>query len=56
MKELLNIKDIEAITGFKKTKIYDAARNGHMPAPVKIGNTSRWKRSDINAWLNSLSA
>lgn len=55
MKErLLRLAQVEDKTGFKKSYLYREMRDGNFPKPIKLGSTSRWKESDIDAWINAL--
>ena len=44
----------ESVTGrtrMGKTTIYQMVARGSFPAPVKIGCTSRWLESEVDAWI-----
>lgn len=50
---LLRLNNVLAITGLKKTKLYDLIKSGDFPAPVKIGNRiSAWPDSDVADWIS----
>ena len=38
--------------GFGRSRIYALIAQGEFPAPVKVGKSSRWVRTEIDAWLN----
>ncbi len=43
-----------AVTGLTKSTLYRLARLGKFPKPVKLSErASGWKRSDVEAWINS---
>lgn len=56
---LLKYQEVVHLTGYCRANIYnfqkihseapDARRR--FPAPVKIGRTSRWRMSDVQAWI-----
>ena len=49
---LLNIRTVEAIVGFKKSKINDEIKEQRFPPPLKLSSTcSRWVSDDIRAYL-----
>ena len=50
---LLRLTQVEDMTGFKKSYLYREKNAGRFPEPVKIGTTSRWKESEVKAWIDS---
>ena len=44
MERLLTIRDVEQLTGFKKSSVYSFIEAGDFPKPIKIGRSSRWPR------------
>lgn len=53
--ELKTIQDLIKASGFKRTFIYAQIKQGNLPKPIKIGRCSRWKATDVEQWLASLS-
>ncbi len=52
---LLRRKEVEKLSGLSRASLYRHIQSGKFPAPVAIGTGSvRWKNSDIQAWLQSL--
>lgn len=51
---LMTIKDIEKMIGFNADWIYKRIARDQFPKPIKIGRSSRWKRSTIIEWNKSL--
>lgn len=49
--QLLPLPDVEASVGFKRSHIYDLIKKRRFPAPVAIGTSRRWKKSDIQNWI-----
>lgn len=53
-KQLLNIDDVKAMTGFSTTTIYKYIKEGTFPTPKKCGGrTVRWRLSDIQNYVDS---
>jgi prophage regulatory protein len=51
---LLRIRTVEALTAQGKSSIYALIARGDFPEPVRRGSRwSRWKSSDITAWLQA---
>lgn len=49
---LLNIRTVEALVGFKKSKINEEIKDKRFPPPVRrSANCSRWVSDDIRAYL-----
>ncbi len=54
---LLPLHDVEAIVGYKKSKIYNLMAEDKFPQPVRLGKrTVRWKNSAISSWIEGLSS
>ncbi|QDT53855.1 Helix-turn-helix domain protein [Caulifigura coniformis] len=49
---LLSIKDLCVITGVCRRTIHRIRKAGELPEPIRIGRRPRWRREDIDAWLN----
>ncbi len=47
---LLNVKQVAAYLQLKESTIYSWAQDGKIPA-IKIGRTWRFRRSDLDAWI-----
>jgi excisionase family DNA binding protein len=52
--EILNTEEVAALFGMKRTTVADYARRGVLPS-FKIGKHRRYRRSDIEAWLEEQS-
>jgi prophage regulatory protein len=48
---LINLDEVEIQVGFKSSFIYSRIQKGQFPAPIKIGASSRWRESEIQAWI-----
>lgn len=49
----LRLSQVESLTGFKKSKIYELIREGAFPTPMKFGKSSRWSAGDIEDYLKA---
>ncbi len=50
---LLPIPEVESRSGFKSSFIYQLIKENKFPAPVKIKNASRWRESEVQAWIQA---
>ena len=49
--KLLRLPDVEEIIGFKSTHIYKLIKEGHFPAPIKLGRRQAvWLSTQITDW------
>ena len=53
---LLSFSTLSAYTELNRTRVYSLIRQGKFPRPLKFGKTSRWRKSDIDAWINATAA
>ena len=51
MERLLTIREVEQLTGFKKSSVYSFIEAGDFPKLIKIGRSSRWPSGDISDWI-----
>lgn len=51
---LLPISEVMYRTSLSRSLLYSLVQQGKFPPPVKIGATSRWPSSQIDAWLHKL--
>jgi len=49
---LVKIKTVMEYVEFSKSKIYDLISKNQFPKPIKIGSSSLWKFSDIQAFID----
>lgn len=45
--------ELKALSGFSHAFIYRQIQKGKLPKADKWGRASRWKESDVKAWLSS---
>lgn len=50
---LINLDEVERITGFKSSYIYSQIQRRLFPQPVKIGTASRWRESQVQQWIHN---
>ena len=51
---LLRRRQVEEITGMRRSSIYRLMQSGDFPPPVRVGPAAvRWKESDITGWMES---
>lgn len=47
---------VMARTGMSRSWVYKEMAAGRFPQALKIGSASGWKASDVDAWMEGLSA
>ena len=51
--ELLNVREVSKIVKMATSSIYRYVARGEFPEPVKLSSRmTRWRRSEIQAWIN----
>ncbi|HCR3549693.1 helix-turn-helix transcriptional regulator [Morganella morganii] len=48
---LVDMKEITKFTGLTDKWFYKLIQDGQFPKPIKFGSSSRWFRSEVDAWL-----
>ena len=52
---LIDLKEVEHLTGIKKATIYSYMRKGKFPKPIKIGKRAvRWSYVAVTEWIEQL--
>jgi excisionase family DNA binding protein len=51
LKSLLSIKDVASILSISTTTVWRHAKAGVIPAPIKIGGSTRWRKADVEELL-----
>ena len=52
--EIYRLPEVVAICGIWRSTVYEMIQRGEFPGPVKLGARAvGWRRSDIEAWLES---
>lgn len=52
----VRMSDIVKATGYARNTIEHFIRAGLFPPPIKIGRTSVWLASELNAWIDERAA
>jgi len=51
---LLRLRDVEALSGLKRSAIYSLARAGKFPKPRKLtAVATAWREDEIRQWIES---
>ncbi|MEM8052792.1 AlpA family transcriptional regulator [Morganella morganii] len=50
---LVDMKFITKLTGLTDKWFYKLIQDGQFPKPVKFGRSSRWLKSEVEAWLQA---
>lgn len=53
MEPLLSAADVAALLNVSRKCVYSLVHSGRLPAPVQVGNRSRWRQADVQAILDS---
>ena len=49
--KLLRLPEVEALTGLKKTSLYNGCHAGTFPKPIRLSARAiAWRESDLAAW------
>lgn len=49
--QLLRVSDVAKILSVGVSSVWRLARNGQLPAPIRVGGSTRWRRTDIEALI-----
>lgn len=49
--ELLNMKSLVSHSGLSDKYFYSLIKRGMFPKPIKLGRSSRWRKSEYEKWL-----
>jgi predicted DNA-binding transcriptional regulator AlpA len=49
--KLLPIAKVKEQVGFGSSYLYELIQQDKFPKPVKVGNASRWRQSEVQAWI-----
>ena len=50
---LVDMKEITKFTGLTDKWFYKLIQEGQFPKPIKLGRSSRWQKSQVEAWLQA---
>ncbi|HAG5706743.1 TPA: AlpA family transcriptional regulator [Escherichia coli] len=51
--QMVDMAFITQLTGLTDKWFYKLIRDGAFPAPIKLGRSSRWLKSEVEAWLQA---
>lgn len=51
-KRLIPLSEVTRLTGLKRSAIYERIARKDFPPVVKLGTTSRWLLSEVEAWID----
>jgi len=51
MPVLLTVKEVAELLGFSERTVYRLADSGTMPGPIKIGASVRWRKNELDQWI-----
>lgn len=49
---LVDVDEFASILKVSSRTIWRLVSSGEAPTPIRIGGSSRWRLSDLNAWIN----
>ena len=49
--QLVDMRFITKLTGLTDKWFYKLIKDGLFPRPIKLGRSSRWKKSEVELWL-----
>jgi prophage regulatory protein len=53
---LIPLEEVMTRCGMGRTAVYSHIKKGSFPAPVKIGTSSRWLSTEVDAWIAAIVA
>ena len=53
--QMVDMAFITQLTGLTDKWFYKLIKDGAFPAPIKLGRSSRWLKSEVEAWLQARS-
>ena len=51
--QLVDMRFITKLTGLTDKWFYKLIKDGLFPKPIKLGRSSRWRQSEVEAWLQA---
>ena len=51
--QMADMAFITQLTGLTDKWFYKLIKDGDFPAPIKMGRSSRWLKSEVEAWLQA---
>jgi excisionase family DNA binding protein len=48
---LLDVRAVARLLGCSERMVYRQSDAGRMPAPVKLGRLTKWRRAELERWI-----
>ena len=54
-RRLIKLRDVLAATALKRSRVYELAKTGHFPPPIKLGGLRAvaWVKDEVDAWIDT---
>ncbi|MDP7156620.1 MAG: AlpA family transcriptional regulator [SAR324 cluster bacterium] len=53
-KRLIRLPEVESLTGYRRSRIYDFVKQGTFPQPLKIGpRATAWVEDEVQGWIDA---
>jgi predicted DNA-binding transcriptional regulator AlpA len=52
MDRLIRRSEVEALAGFRSSRIYEMIREEKFPRPTRIGGAARWSLREVQSWVD----
>ena len=49
---LIDVETVAHLVGVSNRHVYRLANSGRMPSPLRLGGAVRWRRKDVDQWIN----
>lgn len=53
MATLLNVNQVARFLGVSTRQVWNLRTEGLLPQPVRLGRSSRWRRTELVAWVDA---
>lgn len=50
---LLDVRDVASLLDCSARHVYRLSDAGQMPPPVRLGSLVRWRRTDLDEWIQT---
>jgi excisionase family DNA binding protein len=50
---LLTASDVAVLLGISKRQVFRLSSAGQLPGRVKVGRLTRWRREDVQRWIEA---
>ncbi len=52
-KQLLGVREVATYLGLSTASVWRHVKRKNLPAPIRIGGSTRWNRSDLESFLEA---